>query len=92
MEVASHDLSGEPPFYPNTLVFRTLTGGRFDIYFDAQPNADVADGIGFDDGALVATGALENEQDRLADGYFLHGCTRELYRAGNDRLCQSCVP
>src|SRR3990172_9126958 len=43
-------------------VFKTLSGGVFYIYHDASLNANVATGMGFDDGALVASGTINPDQ------------------------------
>lgn len=38
--------------------FSTLAGGSFAIYYDSVPNANVANGTGFDNGILVASGSI----------------------------------
>lgn len=53
----------EVPSPPATLAtFSTLSGGKFFIYWDGAPNADVASGTGFDDGTLVASGFISPDQ------------------------------
>lgn len=45
-----------------TAIFRTLPGGTFYVYHDASPNINVATGMGFDDGTLVASGSINGDQ------------------------------
>lgn len=59
MEAYEHAVGETLPEYPNTLTFRTADSGRFYMYYDTAPNSTVSNGLGFDDGLLVATGVLE---------------------------------
>ncbi|MRS02321.1 hypothetical protein EG832_03680, partial [bacterium] len=43
-------------------IFRSLPGGKFYIYHDAQRNAVVSSGFGFDDGDLAVSGTVDADQ------------------------------
>ena len=43
-------------------LFKTLSGGEFYMYHDASRNGVVSTGVGFDDGALVASGTIDPDQ------------------------------
>lgn len=44
------------------ILFKTLPGGQFFVYYDAPGDADVLSGTGFDGGSLVARGYIAAEQ------------------------------
>ncbi len=59
MTVVSYDATNRLYF------FKTLSGGKFFIYHDAQPNANVPSGSGFDDGELAT-----KRHDRRGSVYY----------------------
>jgi len=59
-EIVDSVIDNVPVLGGQTAFFKTQPGGTYFIYRDTTPNADVASGMGFDDGVLAAQGTINS--------------------------------